>query len=111
MKSLHKISLCLLVIGGLNWLLLGIFSWDIGSIFGGQGAVISRIIYILVGLAALVVISSYKSYHACAGHKVCEKCKGCVDCKVCQCAPEEKTSEPEVSTPETKSEEPEQQAM
>jgi uncharacterized membrane protein YuzA (DUF378 family) len=43
-----------LVIGGLNWLLVGILKWDIGQLFGGQDAIVSRIIYILVGLAAIV---------------------------------------------------------
>ncbi len=48
-----KLAMWLLIIGGLNWLLVGIFSWDIGSIFGGMDAIISRIIYILVGLSAI----------------------------------------------------------
>lgn len=53
MKGLHKLTFILLVIGGLNWLLQGVFNWEIGSLFGGQGALVSRIIYILVGLSAL----------------------------------------------------------
>jgi hypothetical protein len=54
------ITFILLVIGGLNWLLVGLFSWDIGSIFGGMSAPISRIIYILVGLSALYEIFTHK---------------------------------------------------
>ena len=57
---LHKIAFLLLVIGGVNWLLVGIFGWDIGSLFGGMDAVVSRIIYILVGLGALVEIFTHK---------------------------------------------------
>lgn len=53
MKSLHFISFLLLVIGGLNWLLVGLFAWDIGALFGGQGAMISKIVYVLVGLSAI----------------------------------------------------------
>lgn len=55
---LKKLTFVLLVIGGLNWLLVGVFGWDVGQLFGGQAAVISRIIYVLVGLSALVQIFS-----------------------------------------------------
>lgn len=54
------LAFILLAIGGLNWLLVGLFGWDVGALFGGQGAVISRIIYILVGLSALWEIFTYK---------------------------------------------------
>lgn len=57
----HKIAFLLLIVGGLNWLLVGLFGWDVGEIFGGQEALISRIVYILVGLAALSEIFSHKS--------------------------------------------------
>ncbi len=60
MKALHMIAFILLAIGGLNWLLVGVFGWDIGQLFGGQGAVISRIIYVLVGLSALYLIFTHK---------------------------------------------------
>jgi uncharacterized membrane protein YuzA (DUF378 family) len=61
MKGMHKLAFTLLVIGGLNWLLVGLFKWDIGMLFGGQAALISRIIYILVGLSALWEIFTHKS--------------------------------------------------
>ena len=49
-----KIALILVIIGALNWGLIGFFGFDlVASIFGGQGALISRIIYALVGLAGL----------------------------------------------------------
>ncbi len=57
-KMLDKIALCLLIIGGLNWGLVGIFSFDLVAwAFGGQGAAISRIVYILVALSAAWCIS------------------------------------------------------
>jgi hypothetical protein len=59
---MQKVAFWLLVVGGLNWLLVGLLSWDIGELFGGQGAIISRIIYILVGLSALVMI--FKPKHS-----------------------------------------------
>ena len=58
MKVLHSIAFVLVVVGGLNWLLVGLFGWDVGMIFGGQGALVSIIIYILVGLSAIYLIFS-----------------------------------------------------
>lgn len=53
-----KIALVLLIIGGLNWGLVGIFSFDLVAwLFGGAGAVLSRTIYILVALSAIWCIS------------------------------------------------------
>ena len=54
-------SLTLTIIGALNWLLIGLFKFDlVAAIFGGQAAIISRIIYTLVGIAGLICISLYK---------------------------------------------------
>ena len=54
MKKLDILVAVLLVIGGLNWGLVGFFQFDlVASIFGGQSAAISRIVYTLVGLSAL----------------------------------------------------------
>lgn len=63
---MHKVAFTLLVIGGLNWLLVGLLSWDIGAIFGGQGAFVSRLIYILVGLSAV--------YELWAHRGLCKQC-------------------------------------
>ncbi len=55
---LDKISLILVVIGALNWGSIGLFQFDVVAwIFGGQGAVISRIIYTLVALAGVWCLS------------------------------------------------------
>lgn len=55
---LDIISLLLVIIGAVNWLLVGIFQFDIVAwIFGGQGAVISRILYTIIGAAGLWCIS------------------------------------------------------
>lgn len=51
---LDKIALTLLVIGGLNWGSIGLFQFDlVAFIGGGQTGIFSRIIYIIVGLAAI----------------------------------------------------------
>lgn len=55
---LDKLSLILLIIGGLNWGSVGIFQFDLVAwICGGQTGIISRIIYTLVALAAIWAIS------------------------------------------------------
>lgn len=62
MKSLHLIAFILLIIGGLNWLLTGVFvGWDIGKFLGGEGTLIPRVIYILIGIAAVLEVATHKS--------------------------------------------------
>ena len=55
---LDKISLALVIIGALNWGSIGLFQFDIVAwIFGGQGAILSRIVYTLVALAGVWCVS------------------------------------------------------
>ena len=55
---LDKIALVLVIIGALNWGSIGIFGFDvIAYIFGGQAAVVSRVLYTLVGLAGIWAVS------------------------------------------------------
>ena len=55
---LDKIALTLVIIGGLNWGSIGLFGFDlVAFLFGGQASVMSRIIYTLVGIAALWCIT------------------------------------------------------
>lgn len=54
MKALNILTLLLVIIGGLNWLLVGAFQFDIvAALFGGQEAALARVVYILVGLSAI----------------------------------------------------------
>ena len=54
MKALNYIALVLVVIGALNWALVGLFQFDlVGAIFGGMTSMLSRIIFTIVGLAGL----------------------------------------------------------
>ena len=60
MKVIDTIVLILIIIGAINWGLLGFFQFDlVAAIFGGQDAIVSRIIYILVGIAGLVCFGIY----------------------------------------------------
>ena len=55
---LDIIALILVIIGGINCGSIGIFQFDLVAwLFGGQAAIVSRIIYTLVGIAALWCIS------------------------------------------------------
>ena len=57
---LDRIALLLLIVGGVNWGLLGIFRFDlVAFMFGGQAAIISRMIYVLVGISAIWCISLF----------------------------------------------------
>lgn len=57
-KMIDKISLILVIIGAINWGSIGLFKFDIvGWIFGGQGAIVSRIIFTVVALAGIWCIS------------------------------------------------------
>ena len=58
MSGLQRTALTILIIGGINWGLVGLFQYDIiGAIFGGQGSAISRIIFGIVGLSALYCLT------------------------------------------------------
>ena len=58
MKILDRIALVLVIIGGLNWGSIGFFGLDmVAALFGGSASVMSRIVYCLVGLAAVWCIS------------------------------------------------------
>lgn len=60
MRTLQRIALALAIIGALNWGLIGFFRFDlVATIFGGQAAGISRLIYALVGISGLICISLY----------------------------------------------------
>ena len=55
---MDRIALALLIVGGVNWGSVGLFRFDIVAwLFGGQTATVSRVVYTLVGLAALWCVS------------------------------------------------------
>ena len=65
MKILHSIAFILVIIGGLNWLLVGLFNWGVGN---WLGAGLAQIGYILVGLSAVYLLITHK--------KDCKMCGG-----------------------------------
>jgi uncharacterized membrane protein YuzA (DUF378 family) len=53
-----RLALFLVVVGALNWLLVGVFQFDlVAAVFGGQSSMVSRIIYSLIGLAGVWAVS------------------------------------------------------
>lgn len=57
MSTIDNIALTLVIIGAINWGSIGIFKFDIvGALFDGQGSLLSRIIFTLVGIAGLWAI-------------------------------------------------------
>ena len=62
MTGLSRLALLLVIIGALNWLLVGLFQWDlVTSIFGGEtmreSSMLARIVYTLVGLSGIYYLT------------------------------------------------------
>lgn len=66
MEGLHKVAFVLLVIGGLNWLLVGLGVGDVVWMMFGSVPIVAKLIYILVGLSAVLEIVGHK--------KTCKNC-------------------------------------
>ncbi len=63
---MNRLALTLVIIGALNWLLIGLFEWDlVSALFGGDvtrdSSVFSRIIYTIVGIAGIYAIRFFFS--------------------------------------------------
>ena len=72
MKVLHKIAFILVVVGALNWGLVGINpSWNVVSALLGAWPSVMNVVYILVGVSALVLVATHKR-----------------DCKCCDSTPD-----------------------
>ena len=59
MKILYYIALTLVIIGALNWLLIGLFGFDLVATLFGEMSLLSRIVYSLVGISGLISIGIY----------------------------------------------------
>lgn len=62
LKTLDILSLILVIVGGLNWGLVGILNFDlVATIFGDMSA-LSRIVYSLVGVSAIYLLTQFASF-------------------------------------------------
>jgi uncharacterized membrane protein YuzA (DUF378 family) len=72
MKTLNWITLLLVIVGGLNWGLVGLFGFDLVATIFGAGSALSRLVYVLVGLSAAwqigPLLGSMRGDHAATAH-------------------------------------------
>ena len=59
MRIINTIALILVIVGGLNWGLIGFFNFNLVDFLFGAGSFLSRLVYILVGIASLWCISRF----------------------------------------------------
>lgn len=59
MKILYNIVLTLVIIGAINWLLIGLFEFDLVATIFGSMSIISRTIYTLVGISGIISLGLY----------------------------------------------------
>lgn len=64
MKPVHYIALVLVIIGALNWGLVGLFGFDLVAALFGEMSALSRIVYTLVGIAGIVIAATSASLSA-----------------------------------------------
>lgn len=60
--GLHFVAHLLLIVGGLNWGLVGLFDFNLVHAIFGSADWLERLVYILVGIAAVVVIGTHRNY-------------------------------------------------
>lgn len=65
-NGLDWVAMILLIVGGLNWGLVGLLGVDLVAVLFGQGTLLARIVYILVGLSALWGFAIFR--HGRSGH-------------------------------------------
>lgn len=53
MKAANLITLVLIIVGGLNWGLVGLFDWNLVAAIFGDGSLLSRTVFVLVGVSAI----------------------------------------------------------
>jgi|SRR5690625_4043031 hypothetical protein len=57
MEIIKRIALALVIIGAINWGLIGLFQFDlVATLFGGQAAALSRVVYTLVGISGIICL-------------------------------------------------------
>ncbi len=61
MKNLNLIAQIFIIVGGLNWALVGLFSFDLVAVIFGEMSLLSRIVYVLVGISAVYQLFTIKA--------------------------------------------------
>ena len=64
MDIIRKIALILTIIGALNWGLIGFFGFNLVSFLFGEASLLTQIIYILVGISAVIAILDHPYFHS-----------------------------------------------
>ncbi|MBE3123880.1 MAG: DUF378 domain-containing protein [Planctomycetes bacterium] len=64
-KSLNVVTAVLLLIGGLNWGLIGLFNYNLVDAIFGNLTLFTRILYVIVGLSAIYEIVMFRTFSAC----------------------------------------------
>jgi len=67
---MHLVAFTLLIIGGINWGLLALTGWDISQVLGGMNSLLTRSVFVLIGLSAIYLVLTHKK-----GCKTCEAMK------------------------------------
>lgn len=67
MRTAYWIALVLLVVGGLNWLLVGAFNFDLVAAIFGEMSAMTRLVYVLVGVAAIWTLIASTRMHSANG--------------------------------------------
>ena len=67
MKATHCVAFILVIVGALNWLLVA-FNFNLVDTIFGVGSTLAKIVYILVGLSALILLATHKKHC-----KACDK--------------------------------------
>lgn len=73
MKTISIIALVLIIVGGLNWGLVGLFDFNLVDTLFGEGSALSRLVYVLVGLAAVYKIVDFAVDHSQEGVAVADR--------------------------------------
>ena len=62
MKAVNLLAMVLVIVGALNWGLVGLLKFDlVAALFGGQSAAVARVVYALVGIAGVYALTRIKS--------------------------------------------------
>ena len=61
MRAVHYIALVLVIVGALNWGLVGLFDFNLVAALFGEMSILSRIVYVLVGLSGVILAATTAS--------------------------------------------------